>query len=345
LIALAAALFAAASPLPAWAGAFVRASMPDRGAHNINSPSLWIAFLGGVLALLAIDLYFASRRNGVQTFGAALRWSLFWIALSVCFGGFVWTRYGGESGLEFFAGYMLEKSLSVDNLFVFVLIFGSLRIPPEHQHRVLFWGVLGALLLRGTLIITGVALVHRYHWIIMIFGAVLVFTALKLVFGKDDDAAPTEGRLVRLVKKFLPVSNEIKGPRFFFREEGKLVASPLFVALVAAESADIIFALDSIPAVFAVTDDSFLVFSSNVCALLGLRALYFVVAGALASLRFLKPGLAAILLFVGGKMLLVRWVEVRTGTSIIVIAAILGLALGASWLWPKRVPDIEARGQ
>ncbi len=330
MIPVAAALSAAAVALSKGA------NVVDRGARNINSPILWAGFLVGVLALLAVDLYFASRRSGVQPFRSALAWSLFWIALSFAFGGFVWTRYGGESGLEFFAGYMLEKSLSVDNLFVFVLIFGSLRIPPEHQHRVLFWGVLGALLLRGSLILTGVALVHRYHWVIMLFGAVLVFTALKLAFGKGDDGAPIDSWLVRLVKRHLPISDTIEGPHFFLRRAGRLVASPLFLALVAAESADLIFALDSIPAVFAVTDDSFLVFSSNVCALLGLRALYFVVSGALAKLRYLKPGLAAILFFVGAKMLLVHVVDVPTGTSIIVIASILGAAMLASLLWPQR---------
>ena len=312
----------------------------DRGARNINSPALWVAFLSGVLVLLAIDLFFASRRKGPQSFGNALRWSLFWIALSLAFGGYIWTRYGGESGLEFFAGYMLEKSLSVDNLFVFVLIFRSLRIPAEHQHRVLFWGVLGALCLRAALIFAGVTLVHHYHWVIMIFGAILVFTALKLALGKPDEAeAPSDSFLVRAVKRWLPITPEIRGPRFWSREGGRWMATPLLLAVVAAESADIVFALDSIPAVFAVTDDSFLVFSSNVCALLGLRALYFVVAGALARLRFLKPGLAAILLFVGGKMLLVKLAPVPTGTSIIVIAAILGVALIASLAFPAREPQ------
>jgi len=324
---------ALAAAISAAAWALHSGAVVDRGARNINSPLLWVVFLAAVLALLGVDLYFAGKRTGPQSFRSALGWSLFWIALSFAFGGFVWGHYGGESGLEFFAGYMLEKSLSVDNLFVFVLIFGALRVPVEHQHRVLFWGVLGALVLRGALILAGVTLVHHYHWIIMIFGAVLVFTALKLAFGKDD-GAPTDSWLVRFVKRHLPIADEIDGPRFFLRRAGKLVASPLFLALVAAESADIVFALDSIPAVFAVTDDSFLVFSSNVCALLGLRALYFVVAGALASLRFLKPGLSAILLFVGAKMMLVRLIQVPTGTSIVVIAGILGLALTASLLWP-----------
>ncbi len=268
----------------------------DRGAPNIDSPALWVAFLAGVLVLLAVDLRAASRRTEAQGFRGALGWSLFWIVLSLAFGGYIWTRFGGEPGLEFFAGYMLEKSLSVDNLFVFVLIFRSFAIPARLQHRVLFWGVLGALVLRGTLIGIGIGLVHRFHFVVILFGVV--------------------------------------------REGGKLLATPLLLAVVAAESADLVFALDSIPAVFAVTDDSFLVFSSNVCALLGLRALYFVVAGALTRVRYLRHGLAAILLFVGGKMIVDPWVQIPTGGSLAVIAAIFSVALLASW---RKAPAASAR--
>ena len=319
-------------PGVAWAG-----PLADRGARNIESPQLWAGFLAGVFLLLFIDLKLAGRRTKAQNFASATGWSVFWIVVSLLFGSFLWTRYGGEQGLEFFAGYMLEKSLSVDNLFVFVLIFSAMRIPPEHQHRVLYWGVLGALVLRGSLILAGVTLVHHFHWVVMIFGAILVFTALKLVFAKEGgDEAPIDSWLVRRAKRIFPITSEVEGPHFFLRREGKLFATPLFLAVVAAESADLVFALDSIPAVFAVTDDSFLVFSSNVCALLGLRALYFVVSGALAKLRFLKPGLAAILLFVGTKMILDRWWSVPTGTSILTIGAILAVALAASLLFPEK---------
>ena len=323
-----------ALPAAAWA-----AIPADRGARNIESPQLWAGFLTGVLVLLAIDLRVASKRDQAQKFGSALGWSIFWIVVSLLFGGFLWTRYGGEQGLEFFAGYMLEKSLSVDNLFVFVIIFSAMKIPPAQQHRVLFWGVLGALILRGTLILAGVALVHRFHWLIAIFGLILVATALKLAFGKEPDegeAAPADSFLVRAVRRVLPFTKELDGKHFFVRRAGRLFATPLFLAVLAAESADLVFALDSIPAVFAVTDDSFLVFSSNVCALLGLRALYFVVAGALAKLRFLRPGLAAILLFVGVKMVLDHWWSVPTGTSILVIGGILTVALAASLVFRQR---------
>lgn len=307
----------------------------DMGARNIHSPGLWVGFLAGVLVLLAIDLRISSREEHASRFKEALGWSIFWILLSLGFGAFVWFNYGGEQGLEFFAGYLLEKSLSVDNLFVFVLLFRSFAIPPQYQHRVLFWGVLGAIVLRGGLIFAGVALVHRFHWVIAIFGAILVYTAWKIFFHDDEeDRRPEDSAIVRFVARNLPMTRSIEGPRFFLRQGAATRATPLLLALVAAETTDLVFALDSIPAVFAVTDDSFLVFSSNICALLGLRALYFVVRGALTRLRYLKPGLAGILVFVGLKMLLFKWVHLPTGTSLLIIAAILAVALLVSWLGP-----------
>ena len=306
----------------------------DLGARNIGSPFLWAGFVVGVVIVLAVDLKISARDQS-STFREAVWWSVFWIVLSVGFGFFVWFRYGGEQGLEFFAGYLLEKSLSVDNLFVFVLLFRSFAIPPRHQHRVLFWGVLGAILLRGTLILAGVALVRRFHWVIAVFGAILVYTAWKILFHKDEqDAEPADNAVVRWVARKLPMTSTIEGHHFFVRQGPALLATPLLLALIAAETTDLVFALDSIPAVFAVTDDPFLVFSSNICAVLGLRALYFVVRGALARLRYLKPGLAAILIFVGLKMLLYKWVELPTGTSLLIIAAILAIALLFSWLKP-----------
>ncbi len=309
-------------------------ALVDRGARNIHSPLLWVAFLAGVFLLLAIDLKVSSRHEE-GTFKDAIGWSVFWILLSVGFGAFLWIAYGGQQGLEFFAGYLLEKSLSVDNLFVFVLLFRSFAIPPRYQHRVLFWGVLGALVLRGSLILAGVALVHRFHWIIAVFGAILVYTAWKILFHEDEeDQSPADNGVVRWVAKNLPMTSTIEGPHFFVVREARKLATPLLLALIAAETTDLIFALDSIPAVFAVTDDPFLVFSSNICALLGLRALYFVVRGALARLRYLKHGLAAILTFVGLKMLLFKWIDLPTGTSLLIIAAILAVALVVSWLRP-----------
>ncbi len=310
----------------------------DRGAANIQSPELWVGFLIGVLALLAFDLKMASRRDHAQKFSEAIGWSLFWIALSSAFGGYVWFRYGGQQGLEFFAGYMLEKSLSVDNLFVFVLLFRALSVPAEHQHRVLYWGVLGAILMRAAFIFAGVALVRHFHWILAVFGGVLVLTAIKLARQSSDDETdenPGDNPIVRWVRRVVPMTPTIEGPHFLVRHGGKLLATPLLLAVVAAETADLVFALDSIPAVFAVTDDPFLVFSSNVCAILGLRALYFVVSGAISKLTYLKPGLAGILLFVGVKMVLYKWVSLPTGISLLVIAAILGVALAAS-IWKQR---------
>jgi tellurite resistance protein TerC len=311
----------------------------DLGARNIGSPLLWAGFLVAVVVVLAVDLKISSR-DQTSTFKEAVWWSVFWIVLSVGFGFFVWFRYGGEQGLEFFAGYLLEKSLSVDNLFVFVLLFRSFAIPPRHQHRVLFWGVLGAILLRGTLILAGVALVRRFHWVIAVFGAILVYTAWKILFHKDEqDAEPADNAVVRWVARKLPMTSTIEGHHFFVRQAKTVLATPLLLALIAAETTDLVFALDSIPAVFAVTDDPFLVFSSNICAVLGLRALYFVVRGALTRLRYLKPGLAAILIFVGLKMLLYKWVELPTGTSLLIIAAILAIALLFSWLKPAPVDE------
>jgi tellurite resistance protein TerC len=304
---------------------------PDFGARNIGSLGLWTGFIFGVLVLLALDLRISARQIK-QGFREAVGWSLFWITLSMVFGGWLWGQYGGEQGLEFFAGYVLEKSLSVDNLFVFVLLFRAFAIPPQYQHRVLFWGILGALLLRGVLILAGVALVHRFHWVVAVFGAILVYTAIKILFHEDvADRAPSDNAVVRWVARRVPLTKTIEGPEFFRRIDGRLFATPLFLAVVAAETTDLIFALDSVPAVFAVTDDSFLVFSSNICAVLGLRALYFVLRGMLTRLRYLKPGLAAILIFVGSKMLLFRWVHLPTGTSLLIIAAILAAALLFSW--------------
>jgi len=308
-------------------------AVTDTGARNIESSALWVAFLAGIIALLLFDLRLSSRRHHAQKFGEAVGWSVFWITLSVAFGGYLWSRYGGEQGLEFFAGYLLEKSLSVDNLFVFVILFQTLRVPAEHQHRVLFWGVLGAVVMRGAFILAGVALVKHFQWVIAIFGAILVYSAAKLAFGKEDEEEdPTDNFIVRWARKVIPMTAGIEGPRFLVRRDGAILATPLLLAVIAAETADLIFALDSIPAVFAVTDDPFLVFSSNICAILGLRALYFVVAGAITRLTYLKAGLAGILFFIGGKMVLYKWVHLATGVSLAVIGVILGIALAASLL-------------
>src|SRR6266550_480923 len=214
----------------------------DLGARNIGSPLLWAAFLVGVLVVLALDLRISSRDQS-STFKEALWWSIFWIVLSVGFGFFVWFRYGGEQGLEFFAGYLLEKSLSVDNLFVFVLLFRSFAIPAQYQHRVLFWGVLGAILLRGTLILGGVALVQRFHWIIAVFGAILVYTAWKILFHKEEETEPSDNAVVRWVARKFPMTTTIEGSHFFVKHDGRRFGTPLLLALVAAETTDLIFAL------------------------------------------------------------------------------------------------------
>ena len=301
----------------------------------------WALFGALVAVMLIVDLVVSSR-GGHSGLRSAALWSAVWIGLGLLFGAWIGFQFGHDSGVTYLAAYLLEKSLSVDNLFVFVLLFRSFAIPPKYQHRVLFWGVLGAIVLRGSLILAGVALVRRFHWIIAVFGAILVYTAWKILFHKDEeDAEPADNAVVRWVAKKFPVTSTIEGPHFFVKHGATRCATPLLLALVAAETTDLVFALDSIPAVFAVTDDPFLVFSSNICALLGLRALYFVVRGALTRLRYLKPGLAGILIFVGLKMLLFKWIDLPTGTSLLIIAAILGVALVVSWLRPAP-PDETA---
>lgn len=306
---------------------------PPPPPPGIGSPALWGAFVGAVLVLLAADLFIIRRRK-TAAMRDALYESLCWITLSVGFGLYLMERHGFEPGLEFFAGYVLEQSLSVDNLFVFVLLFQAMAVPPEHQHRVLFWGILGALVLRGALILAGVALVRRYSWLLSIFGLLLTFTAIKLALLKDseDEKAPADNLVVRAVRRMFPVTPTIDGPAFFVRVGGRRMATPLLIALVAAETADLVFALDSIPAVFGVTADSFIVFSSNICAILGLRALYFVIRGALTRVRYLKPGLAAVLLFVGLKMVVSPWLHMATGVSLAIIGGILGAAFLISWM-------------
>ena len=293
---------------------------------------IWAMTVAAVLGMLALDLVGHVRTPHAPGLRESALWSAGYVGVAVVFGLVVLAVGGAEPGGGYFAAYLTEKSLSVDNLFVFVLLFRAFAIPPQYQHRVLFWGIIGALLLRGALILAGVALVHRFHWVVAVFGAILVYTAIKILFHEDvSERVPSDNAVVRWVARQLPLTKTIEGPEFFRRIDGRLFATPLFLAIVAAETTDLIFALDSVPAVFAVTDDSFLVFSSNICAVLGLRALYFVLRGMLTRLRYLKPGLAAILIFVGSKMLLFRWVHLPTGTSLLIIAAILAAALLFSW--------------
>ena len=266
----------------------------------------WVAFLGVILTLLALDLGVFHRSAHAVTVKEAAIWTVVWIALSLLFnlGIYVWA--GPKPAIEFLTGYMIEYALSVDNIFVFVLLFTYFRVPAIYQHRVLFWGILGALLMRGTLILVGAALLDQFEWIIYLFGAFLTYTGLRMAFEQEEEEElhPEGNLLVRGVRRFVPISREMHGPRFFVRIDGRSFATPLLLVLLIVESTDLIFAVDSIPAIFGITHDPFIVFTSNICAILGLRSLYFLLAGVMGQFHYLKAGLAVILTFVGLKMLL-----------------------------------------
>ena len=296
----------------------------------------WAGFIIFVLAMLALDLGVFHREAHEVKRKEALIWSSVWIGLALLFNAGVYYFQGAESGLEWTTGYLIEKSLSVDNVFVFLLIFSTFSVPAQYQHRVLFWGILGALIMRAILIAFAGFLLGTLHFIIYIFGAFLIFTGIKFITGGDHVPTLDDNRLVKLAKRFYPVTETYEGQKFFTRRNGVRYMTPLFLVLLLVESTDLVFAVDSIPAIYAVTDDPFIVFTSNVFAILGLRALYFVLAGYLAGLRYLKPGLAAVLIFVGGKMLLVDIYKVPALLSLAVIIAILGISFGASIRARKR---------
>lgn len=300
---------------------------------------LWVGFNVFVLAMLAVDLLvFHRQAHEVRTREAAA-WSAVWVALAVLFGVGVYRFMGREAGLEYFAGYLIEKALSVDNIFVFVLIFGFFRVPARYQHRVLFWGVLGALLMRGAMIAAGAYLIAHFHWIIYAFGAFLVFTGVRMATQSDHGFHPESNIVMRTIRRFMPVTNAYHGQRFFVRETAagtaRWAATPLFVVLALVEVTDLIFAVDSIPAIFAVTENPFIVYSSNVFAILGLRALYFLLADVIHRFHYLKVGLSVVLVFVGAKMLLVDVYRIPIGLSLAAIVLVLATATVASLVWPK----------
>lgn len=297
---------------------------------------LWPAFIGTILTLLFFDLFVLHRKSEVMSQKQALGWSLFWITLSLIFTGWFASQYGMELGVPFLTGYLVELSLSVDNLFVIFLVFQSLHIPKRYQHRVLFWGILGAVLSRGALIILGVELIHRFEWLMYVFGGILVVTAAKLVVGSDESEEVTESWVVRMARRYLRVSDKPDGDHFFTRENGLLKATPLFLALVVVEISDIIFAVDSIPAVLAITNDAFVAFGSNILAILGLRSLYFVIAEWVSRLRYLKPGLSVILGFIGVKMLISHYYKIPSWVSLLVIVGVLLTAGLTSWYVARR---------
>ena len=303
---------------------------------------LFTGFNVFVLAMLALDLGVFHRKSHVVSTREAIAWTVAWITLAMLFNLGIWHYAGAEKALEFTAGYLIEYSLSVDNIFVFALLFSYFAVPAQYQHRVLFWGILGALIMRAIMIAAGSVLIAKFAWIIYVFGAFLVLTGLKMIFKKEEEIHPERNPVVNWFKRLMPVTSDYRGDKFFIREKGVVMATPLFIVLLMVEISDVIFAVDSIPAIFAVTTDPFIVYTSNVFAILGLRSLYFALAGVLDKFHYLKVGLGVVLTFVGVKMFLGHTpYKIDTLTSLGVIIGVLASAVVASLVWPKvHVPTI-----
>lgn len=303
---------------------------------------LWIGFNLFVLALLAIDLGVFHRKAHSVSIKEATAWSIVWVSLAMIFNLGIYFTWGEEKALEFFTGYIIEKSLSVDNLFVFVIIFQYFSTPTEYQHRVLFWGILGALVLRAIFIVAGSALLTQFHWMIYVFGAFLMFTGIKMFLQGDEKLEPNRNPVVRLFERWVPMTREYHGQSFITRTNGQTRATLLLLVLIVIETTDVIFAVDSIPAIFAVTQDSFIVYTSNAFAILGLRALYFMLAGVMQMFVYLKFGLSLVLCFVGGKMLLTDIYKIPIGASLAVIGTVLLLSIIASWWTQRKAPATQS---
>jgi tellurite resistance protein TerC len=302
-----------------------------------NQVLLWIAFNIFVVAMLALDLGVFHRKAHAVKIKEALVWSAFWVVLSLLFNLGVYFWRGPVTALEFLTGYLLEKSLSVDNIFVFLLIFTYFRVPALYQHKVLFWGILGALIMRAMFIATGVTLIQKFHWVIYIFGAFLVLTGIKMALQKGKEIHPERNPVLRLFRRFIPVTAEYEGAKFFVKRVEGYLATPLFVVVLVVETTDVIFAVDSIPAILAITHDPFIVYTSNVFAILGLRALYFALAGIMPLFHYLHYGLSVILVFVGIKMLLVDLYKIPIGIALGVVAGVLLISVLASLIRPRPV--------
>jgi TerC family integral membrane protein len=298
--------------------------MPD------NETLFFILFNVLIVGLLVLDLLIFHRRPHEVTIKEASIWSVIWITLSLVFNGALFLLYGPKTGMEFLAGYLIEKALSVDNIFVFIMIFAYFGVPPKYQHRVLFLGIIGALVMRALFIGAGVVLISRFEWILYIFGAVLIFSGWKMARGNHVEVHPEKNMFIRLARKIFPVTTGYDSPHFFVRRGGKLSITPLLLVLITIETTDVVFAMDSIPAVFGVTHDPFIIYSSNVFAILGLRALYFVLSGVMNSFYYLKHGLSVVLVFIGVKMLIGEFYHIPIGISLVTIGAILTISIGLS---------------
>jgi tellurite resistance protein TerC len=308
--------------------------------ESIGSPLLWVAFTVPVIGLLALDLGVFHRKAHEVRMKEALTWTFVWIGLALAFGAGVYFAYGPVRALEFLTGYLIEEALSVDNLFVFMIIFSYFSVPAALQHRVLFWGILGAIVLRALFIVIGAALIQTFHWVVYIFGAFLVFTGIKLLFQQHEDVHPERNPVLRLFRRLVPSVPDYRGTRFTVVENGRRYATPLLMVLVVVEATDVVFAVDSIPAIFAVTTDPFIVYTSNIFAILGLRNLYFVLSGMLSKFAYLKVGLGLVLAFVGTKMLLADVYKLPIAASLGVIAGLLGGSVVFSLLRPPTEPPL-----
>lgn len=309
--------------------------------ESIGSFWMWVGFLAFVLGMLALDLGVFHRRAHVVSLKESAVWSAVWVALALAFSGVLWTAFGADSGMAFLTGYLIEKALSVDNIFVFVLVFGAFAVPAAYQHRVLFWGILGALLMRAVFVGLGSVLIARFHWVVYLFGVFLLVTGIKMLVLRSQAFDPRANPLFRLFRRLVPAVDTYHGPAFTIVRDGRRFATPLLLVLVAVELTDLVFAVDSVPAIFAVTRDPFIVFTSNVFAMLGLRSLYFLLAGAAERFHLLKVGLSLVLVFVGAKMLLADVFKIPVVGSLGVIAALVGGSMLASRLFPRRLAEVR----
>jgi len=312
--------------------------------QSVGNPWMWAGFIAVIVVLLALDLGLFHKKDRNLSAREAMGWVAVWMGLALAFNAFVWWRFGGDKALEFVTGYLIEQSLSVDNLFVFVLVFASFKIPPHLQHRVLFWGILTALVLRGAMILGGAALIERFDWLIYVFGAFLLATGTKLLFHRESDHSPERSLAFRAIRRVIPATHALHGNHFLVRVDGRWVATPLFLALALIEISDVVFALDSVPAIFGVTLDPFIVFTSNVFAILGLRSLYFAIANLIGRFEYLKVGLALVLVFIGVKMGISGWVHIPALVSLAVVAGLLGGAMLYSLARTRRLRADEAAG-
>lgn len=309
----------------------------------MDTPLHWIAFIAFVLVAVALDLGVFHRKAHKISIKESLIWSVVWITLAVAFGLWILKGYGRQPALEFFTGYVIEKSLSVDNLFVFLVIFRVFAVQEKYQHSVLAYGIVGALVMRGIMIAAGAALVERFEWIMYLFGAFIIYAGLHMLIAREAESHPENNFLVRYVSKHIRLTRDYREERFFVRQQGKLYATPLFLVLLVVEITDVTFAVDSIPAIFGITRDPFIVFTSNVFAILGLRALYFLLAGVLDKFAYLKIALALVLVFIGGKMIVEPWLHISVGISLGVVMGMLGISVIASLLVkPKKVVEAKS---